>query len=115
MIHAELDASSTPTTAYRAERGADDARDRARASVPTMPRSTAAPTGATLRFRRRDRPRRPRRDGRLVVIDYKTGRPYAVRRADDDPLAGGDSLQLPIYAHAARAPCSAPDDAPVEA
>jgi RecB family exonuclease len=42
-------------------------------------------------------------DGRLAVIDYKTGstRNYS-GVSHDDPLLGGSLLQLPIYAHAAR-------------
>jgi ATP-dependent helicase/nuclease subunit B len=39
--------------------------------------------------------------GSLWVIDYKTGWPRAV--PTDDPTAGGTMLQLPVYAHAARA------------
>ena len=43
-------------------------------------------------------------DGRLAVIDYKSGstRNY-VDVSHDDPLLRGALLQLPIYAHAARA------------
>ncbi|MCX7618661.1 PD-(D/E)XK nuclease family protein [Tepidiforma sp.] len=44
-------------------------------------------------------------DGRLVVIDYKTGKADRYRQAKDSPLAkekGGWLLQLPIYALAAR-------------
>src|SRR4029079_14665830 len=42
-------------------------------------------------------------DGRLAVIDYKSGstRNYT-GVSHDDPLQGGSLLQLPIYAHAAR-------------
>jgi hypothetical protein len=44
------------------------------------------------------------------VIDYKTGRrPYGVDAADS--TAGGPMLQLPVYAHAARASFGAPDTA----
>ncbi len=39
--------------------------------------------------------------GSLWIIDYKTGKPIGV--PDDDPTAGGRLLQLPVYAHAARA------------
>jgi hypothetical protein len=45
--------------------------------------------------------------GSLWVLDYKTGRPVAVD--DDDPTAGGTMLQLPVYAHAARATFGRPD------
>jgi len=42
-------------------------------------------------------------DGRLEVIDYKTGRPNSYAKVShDDPLLRGQLLQLPIYAHAAR-------------
>jgi RecB family exonuclease len=39
--------------------------------------------------------------GTLLVLDYKTGRPYGIPA--DDPTAAGTMLQLPVYAHAARA------------
>jgi len=45
--------------------------------------------------------------GTLWVLDYKTGWP---RRIDsDDPTNGGTMLQLPVYAHAARASFGAAD------
>jgi ATP-dependent helicase/nuclease subunit B len=42
-------------------------------------------------------------DGRLHVIDYKTGssQPYE-RLSEDDPVVGGTKLQLPVYALAAQ-------------
>ena len=46
-------------------------------------------------------------DGRFLVIDYKTGRPY--KSLSDDPVAAGLRLQLPVYAHAARTVYAAPD------
>jgi hypothetical protein len=55
----------------------------------------------TLRFRgAADRVDRTA-GGALWIIDYKTGRPYPVDA--DDPTAAGTMLQLPVYAHAARA------------
>jgi hypothetical protein len=45
--------------------------------------------------------------GTLWVIDYKTGRPRGVDA--DDPTAAGTMLQLPVYAHAARAAFGTPD------
>jgi RecB family exonuclease len=39
--------------------------------------------------------------GTLWVLDYKTGYPRRVE--PDDPTAAGTMLQLPVYAHAARA------------
>jgi len=47
--------------------------------------------------------------GGLWVIDYKTGRPNAVD--PEDPTAAGRMLQLPVYAHAARASFGDPDTA----
>ena len=41
-------------------------------------------------------------DGSVVVVDYKSGRPYRVLEGGD-PLSGGERLQLPVYALAARA------------
>jgi len=37
----------------------------------------------------------------LWVLDYKTGKPFTLDA--DDPCAAGRRLQLPVYAHAARA------------
>jgi len=45
--------------------------------------------------------------GTLWVIDYKTGWPRGLD--PDDPTARGTMLQLPVYAHAARASFGAPD------
>jgi hypothetical protein len=42
-------------------------------------------------------------DGRLVVIDYKTGKDASYRNLDADRVDGGRKLQLPVYARAARA------------
>ena len=40
----------------------------------------------------------------LVVVDYKTGSARPFRKISEiDPTAGGTKLQLPVYAHAARA------------
>jgi hypothetical protein len=45
--------------------------------------------------------------GTLWVLDYKTGRPIGVDEVD--PTAAGTMLQLPVYAHAARASFGTPD------
>jgi RecB family exonuclease len=42
-------------------------------------------------------------DGRLVVTDYKSGKPDAYSALDKDPCDRGQRLQLPVYALAARA------------
>jgi hypothetical protein len=49
-------------------------------------------------------------DGRIIVIDYKTGN---ARRfsglSEDDPDKRGTKLQLPVYGHAARQALRSPD------
>jgi RecB family exonuclease len=43
-------------------------------------------------------------DGRLYVTDIKTGGASSYQGlCEDDPVLGGSKLQLPVYAHAARA------------
>src|SRR5664280_2667556 len=42
------------------------------------------------------------RDGVLLVTDIKTGSARTFTVLNDDPVAGGTKLQLPVYAHAAR-------------
>jgi RecB family exonuclease len=43
-------------------------------------------------------------DGGLRVVDYKTGKPDSYRGlCAEEPVADGTCLQLPVYAHAARA------------
>ena len=60
--------------------------------------------GGRLRLRGRiDRIDRSADGSRLVVTDYKTGRPSKdAEQLDDDPVRGGRLLQLPIYALAAE-------------
>ncbi|MFL0411128.1 PD-(D/E)XK nuclease family protein [Microbacterium paludicola] len=43
------------------------------------------------------------RDGTLIVTDFKTGSARSFGDIGDDPVAAGKKLQLPLYAHAARA------------
>ncbi|ACQ79826.1 ATP-dependent nuclease subunit B-like protein [Beutenbergia cavernae DSM 12333] len=42
-------------------------------------------------------------DGTLIVTDVKTGSTRRYEEIEDDPVAHGTRLQLPVYAHAARA------------
>ena len=49
-------------------------------------------------------------DGRLAVLDYKTGSSGSYGGMKDDPLEGGQRMQLPVYAMAARALLSAEGD-----
>ncbi len=47
--------------------------------------------------------------GALWIVDYKTGNPNRYRLSDVDPTSAGTMLQLPVYAHAARASFGTPD------
>ncbi|PWD49386.1 PD-(D/E)XK nuclease family protein [Serinibacter arcticus] len=42
-------------------------------------------------------------DGTLLVTDVKTGKKAGYTAIEKDPVVGGTRLQLPVYAHAARA------------
>jgi RecB family exonuclease len=56
-----------------------------------------------------------RRDGSLLVTDLKSGSASRFRNlSGDNPVEGGEKLQLPVYAHAARARFGH-SDTPVEA
>src|SRR5262249_55718698 len=63
--------------------------------------------GRTLRFRGAADRVDASESGTLWVLDYKTGKPYGVDPTD--PTSAGTLLQLPVYAHAARASFGAPD------
>ena len=43
------------------------------------------------------------RDGTLIVTDFKTGSSGSFKKIANDPIVAGTKLQLPLYAHAARA------------
>ncbi|MDN5765564.1 MAG: PD-(D/E)XK nuclease family protein [Humibacillus sp.] len=49
-----------------------------------------------------------RRDGTLLVTDIKTGSSRDFRTLQNDPVAAGSKLQLPVYALAARAAHGSP-------
>ena len=42
------------------------------------------------------------RDGVLIVTDIKSGKADSFKVLEEDPVAAGTKLQLPVYAHAAR-------------
>jgi RecB family exonuclease len=103
MLFAELDAFFVADLAYRTERGAQTiATERAFTDV-----AVALSDGSQLKLRGKiDRiDRIARIDGsKLFVVDYKTGRPeYYAGLSADDPVGGGEYLQLPVYAYAAAA------------
>ncbi len=68
----------------------------------THPVELALGDGRSVAFKGRiDRVDRSPDGTRAVVYDYKTGRAHKV--AAKDPIDAGQSIQLPIYAHAAQA------------
>ena len=110
--------SSSPTTQYRREHGARTIATELAFGLPAR----AAPAveialrdGRTVRVRgKADRIDRWA-DGRLVVIDYKTGSPRRTSMLDhDDPVPGGCGLQLPVYAARGAGRYGTPDT-PVDA
>lgn len=71
--------------------------------------------GRTVRFRGAADKVDQRRDGTLLVTDIKTGSQRKFKGlSEDDPVGGGEKLQLPVYAMAARA-AHGDVDTPVEA
>lgn len=79
------------------------------------PTTLALPSGRTVRFRGKADRVDEADDGRLLVVDYKTGRSEGFARlSEDDPDLGGTHLQLAVYGAAARASVGRPD-APVRA
>lgn len=103
----ELDAFLVADAQYRQAHGARTVATEAAFGLPGAPNPAieiALRDGRVVRVRgKADRIDRLA-DGRLVVIDYKTGSPRRYEHLDhDDPVPGGFGLQLPVYAAAARA------------
>ncbi len=75
---------------------------------PTEPAKVELADGRVVRLRGfADRVDRVASDGSPVVFDYKTGRDTSggkkiSKSLDEDPVLGGDKLQLGVYAEAAR-------------
>jgi len=68
------------------------------------PEVRIAVTGGELRFQGRADKVDQRRDGTLLVTDLKSGSASRFRNlSEDNPIESGEKLQLPVYAHAARA------------
>jgi ATP-dependent helicase/DNAse subunit B len=68
------------------------------------PEVLIAVDGGELRFQGRADKVDQREDGALLVTDLKSGSARSFRDLSaDNPVAGGEKLQLPVYAHAARA------------
>jgi RecB family exonuclease len=107
-ILAELDRFLTVDSAVRAESGLRTIATELRFGFPgdAPPVTLALSDGRALRFRGAADRVDTTDGGTLWVLDYKTGRPLGVD--PDDPTAGGTMLQLPVYAHAARAAFGTP-------
>lgn len=74
------------------------------ADTDVPPVEVVTPVGRKLLFRGKiDRVDAAPGGSRLVVLDYKTGSHLRYTRLGDDPVQAGRSLQLPLYALAARA------------
>jgi ATP-dependent helicase/nuclease subunit B len=68
------------------------------------PEVLIAVDGGELHLRGRADKVDQRRDGTLLVTDLKSGSASRFRNlSGDNPVEGGEKLQLPVYAHAARA------------
>jgi hypothetical protein len=109
-LHAMLDEFLVADDAYRRASGARPERVELPFGLDDHePVVLTLPDGRSLEFRgRADRVDRTE-DGRLVVLDYKTGKGAGYRNIDrDDPVRGGQTLQLGLYAEAARQLLGAP-------
>jgi RecB family exonuclease len=74
------------------------------------PVAIALPDGTTLLMRgAADKVDRDL-DGQLYVTDIKSGKRDSFAPIEQDPVVGGTKLQLPVYAHAARAAYGAGSD-----
>ena len=119
QLHAQLDQFLDFDSTYRARDGADTISTELGFGMPGAEHPALeieCSDGRTVRvvgsIDRVDRCA----DGRLSVIDYKSGSANPYRKlSHEDPLLGGTMLQLPIYAHAARTLLGEPGDEPIYA
>jgi hypothetical protein len=80
-----------------------------------LPDVLIAVGGGELRFQGRADKVDQRKDGTLLVTDLKSGNARSFKDLSaENPVAGGEKLQLPVYAHAARARFGS-SETPVEA
>jgi RecB family exonuclease len=100
----DLDAFLTHDDRHRAAEGARPVSVEMAFGVEGQPPLTLAlDDERALEFRgRADRVDRTA-DGRLLVLDYKTGRGDGYTKLEDDPVRAGRTLQLGLYAEAVRA------------
>jgi ATP-dependent helicase/nuclease subunit B len=104
-IQADLQAMLIADDAWRAERNAAVvASELAFGLDGEAPVSLPLPGGGTLLLAGKADKVDQDSDGRLYVTDIKTGGASSYQGlCEDDPVLGGSKLQLPVYAHAARA------------
>ncbi len=107
VLLAELDAFFDADAAWRAERNAQPLAAELSFGFATDGRAPVEVHGADGRVVRL-RGKADRIDitssGDLLVVDYKTGRPDPYKALNaENPVDKGAHLQLPVYAHAARA------------
>jgi ATP-dependent helicase/nuclease subunit B len=102
-ILAELDRFLTEDSGVRAGSGMRPIATELRFGFPDSAPAVdiGLSDGRSLRFRGAADRVDTTEGGTLWVLDYKTGWPKRIE--PDDPTAGGTMLQLPVYAHAARA------------
>ncbi|MFZ6005434.1 MAG: PD-(D/E)XK nuclease family protein [Actinomycetota bacterium] len=97
LIHDDVHRGANGTSPIAAELGFGFAGDGAAVVVPL-------PDGRSLQLRGRADRLDLGTDGTLHVIDYKTGKlSDSYKAIDDDPVAAGTKLQLPVYGLAGRA------------
>ncbi|MCY3850702.1 MAG: PD-(D/E)XK nuclease family protein [Acidimicrobiaceae bacterium] len=89
----------------RFDRGASSIASELQFGLPASDHAAvtiALPNGRTVRLRGAIDRVDGHTEGDLLVIDYKTGSSRNYQNLDDDPLGNGTSLQLLLYALAAR-------------
>lgn len=112
---ATLDWMLTEDSRWRAEQGARVVASELAFGLDGQPAVEMQVDGGVLRFRGKADKVDERRDGSLLVTDVKSGSPTGFKGlGETNPVADGEKLQLPVYAHAARARHGQPTT-PVEA
>ena len=101
---ATLDWMLTEDSRWRAEQGARVLASELAFGMDGMPEVEMQVDGGVIRFRGKADKVDQRRDGSLLVTDLKSGSTATFKGLSEaNPVAGGEKLQLPVYAHAARA------------
>jgi ATP-dependent helicase/nuclease subunit B len=89
---------------WRADQGARVLASELRFGFDGQPEVLVKVDGGVVRFRGSADKVDQRGDGTLLVTDIKSGSPSRFKGlSENNPVEGGEKLQLPVYAHAARA------------